>query len=70
MIDRAGLKGFRVGGAMVSEQHANFLVNTGSATARDIMTLIKIVQEEVHAFAGIGLKPEVCILGGKKESCY
>ncbi len=65
LIDKAGLKGLRVGGAMVSEQHANFLVNTGTAKARDVLILMEIVQDKVQAFAGIGLKPEVCILGGK-----
>lgn len=63
LIDQAGLKGCTVGGAMVSPVHANFIVNTGRATARDIIALMRIVQETVKDKYGIALEPEVKILG-------
>ena len=65
LIDAAGLKGRKVGGAMVSPVHANFIVNTGSATARDIMELMRMVQRNVLEKFGIALEPEVKILGRK-----
>ena len=63
LIDEAGLKGNRVGGAQVSEMHGNFIVNLGSATATDICTLIGIVQRKVLETKGIALEPEVKIIG-------
>jgi len=63
LIDAAGLKGFCVGGAKISEKHANFIVNTGDATAADIMILMRIVQDKVFKCFGIKLEPEVHILG-------
>ena len=63
LIEQAGLKGRRVGGAQVSEKHAGFIVNTGGATASDILALIGIVQDEVEARFGIRLETEVRILG-------
>ncbi|MBU1546756.1 MAG: hypothetical protein KKE82_08335 [Proteobacteria bacterium] len=51
-----------MGGAEVSEVHANFLVNTGSATARDFLGLMQLVQEKVAARFGVWLEPEVHIL--------
>jgi UDP-N-acetylmuramate dehydrogenase len=62
LIEEAGLKGLRVGGAMVAEEHANFIVNTGGATAADIIALMELVQEKVMVRAGIFLEPEVHIL--------
>lgn len=62
LIQDAGLKGVRVGGAEVSEVHANFLVNTGSATAQDFLGLMQLVQEKVAARFGVWLEPEVHIL--------
>jgi len=62
LIEVAGLKGLRRGGAMVSEKHANFIVNTGRATAADILALMREVQERVLAATGIRLEPEVRIL--------
>jgi UDP-N-acetylmuramate dehydrogenase len=62
-IDTAGLKGLRVGGAVVSDVHANYLINTGSATAEDIRRLIALVQERVQAIAGVHLEAEVRMLG-------
>ena len=63
LIEQAGLKGKRVGGAQVSEKHAGFIVNTGGSTAKDILTLIGIVQDEVEARFGVRLETEVRILG-------
>lgn len=63
LIEQAGLKGYQVGGAQVSEKHAGFIVNAGGATAKDILTLIGIVQDEVLARFGVHLETEVRILG-------
>jgi UDP-N-acetylmuramate dehydrogenase len=63
IIDEAGLKGARIGGAQVSEKHGNFIVNLGSATAKDICSLIEHVQEKVLEAKGIALEPEVKIIG-------
>ena len=59
LIERSGLKGFSVGGAMVSPKHAGFVVNTGDATAKDVKELIAAVQQRVLADSGILLEPEV-----------
>ncbi len=63
LIEGAGMKGARVGGAVVSDKHANFIINTGDATARDIETLIGKVRAEVAAKFGVDLEPEVRIVG-------
>ena len=63
LIEQAGLKGRRVGGAQVSEKHAGFIVNAGGATATDILALIGTVQDEVAARFGVRLETEVRILG-------
>ncbi len=61
LIEEAGLKGYHVGGAMVSTRHANFIVNTGTATAADILALMRIVQSKVFDQSGLMLEPEVQI---------
>ena len=66
LIEQCGLKGKRIGGAQVSEKHANFIANTGAATAADIESLINEVQTEVQQQTGIKLHPEVRIVGEKK----
>jgi UDP-N-acetylenolpyruvoylglucosamine reductase len=66
LIEQCGLKGRRIGGAQVSEKHANFIVNTGAATASDIEDLINEVQAQVQRQTGIRLHPEVRIVGEKK----
>jgi UDP-N-acetylenolpyruvoylglucosamine reductase len=66
LIEQCGLKGRRIGGAQVSEKHANFIVNTGSATAADIENLINEVRATVAAKTGIELHPEVRIIGEAK----
>lgn len=63
LIEAVGLKGYRIGGAQVSEMHANFIVNTGDATARDVMDLIDLARCKVHEAYGIELQPEVRFLG-------
>lgn len=62
LIQDAGLKGLCVGGAQVSEVHANFLVNTGSASAQDFLELMRLVQDKVVERFGIRLEPEVHIM--------
>lgn len=63
LIEESGLKGTRVGGARVSERHANFIINEGNASASDIERLILLVQRRVQEVSGIGLEPEVWIIG-------
>ncbi|BCK88680.1 UDP-N-acetylenolpyruvoylglucosamine reductase [Sideroxyarcus emersonii] len=63
LIEGCGLKGRRIGGAQVSEKHANFIVNVGGATAADIENLIEEVRETVLRRTGIELHPEVKIVG-------
>lgn len=62
LIDAAGLKGFSIGGAMVSDKHAGFIVNTGGATAADVIALIEHIKKKVRDDTGIELEPEVRIL--------
>ena len=62
LIDQAGLKGFRIGGAMVSEKHAGFIVNAGGATASDVLRLLDAVRERVLRASGIALEPEIRVL--------
>ena len=61
LIDQAGLKGFQIGGAAVSEKHAGFVVNLGGATASDVCALLRSVADKVYALSGIQLEPEVRI---------
>lgn len=63
LIEQAGLKGLRVGGAEISAKHAGFVVNAGGATAKDVLNLIKRVQQLVYEHAGVRLEPEVRIIG-------
>jgi len=63
LIEQTGLKGYTIGGACVSEKHANFIVNTGNATAADIEALIHYVQDKVEQQQGIVLQTEVCMVG-------
>lgn len=67
LVEAAGLKGLRVGGAVVSEKHGNFIVNTGSATAADVRALIAEVQRRVHESFGVMLEPEVEFVGEWEE---
>ena len=63
LIETAGLKGFRIGDASVSEKHANFIINHGAARAADIEAVIRHVQSAVEKFHGTALHPEVRIVG-------
>ena len=63
LIQEAGLKGVRIGGAQVSEKHAGFVVNTGGATSDDILSLIRLVRDTVLEKTGVLLEPEVRMLG-------
>lgn len=63
LIEEAGLKGLRSGGAEISSQHANFIVNTGQATAEDVLTLMGQTQRIIKERYGIELVPEVLVVG-------
>jgi UDP-N-acetylmuramate dehydrogenase len=63
LIEQTGLKGYAIGGACVSEKHANFIINTGTATAADIEALINYVQIKVMESQGVELQTEVCMVG-------
>lgn len=63
LIDQAGLKGIQVGGAKISEQHANFIVNTGGATAENVVELIRLCKKKVKNIFGIRLKEEIEYIG-------
>jgi UDP-N-acetylmuramate dehydrogenase len=67
LIEAAGLKGRRVGGAEVSPMHANYFVNTGTASAADVRGLIELAQREVEARFGVRLEPEVKLIGANGE---
>ena len=62
LIDQCGLKGYRVGGAMVSEKHAGFVVNAGGASFADVLAVVEHVQETVLRETGVELEPEVRII--------
>lgn len=63
LIEDAGLKGLRVGGAEVSPKHAGFIVNVGGATARDVLELIERIREKVYAMSGVMLECEIRTIG-------
>lgn len=63
LIDDAGLRGYRIGGAQVSEKHCGFVVNAGDATAEDVRQLIAHVQTQVYATSGVHIEPEVRMWG-------
>ena len=64
LIEASGLKGHRIGGAVVSEKHANFIINDKDASADDIESLIRYVHETVREQQGVDLNTEVRIVGG------
>jgi UDP-N-acetylmuramate dehydrogenase len=68
LIESCGLKGFRIGGAAVSEKHANFIVNAGGAKAEDVRGVIKHVRKIVYENSGILLEPEVIFAGEFEEA--
>ncbi len=63
IVNDCGLKGFKIGGAMVSEKHTNFIINTGNAMSQDIYDLIKHIQSAVYDKTGINLDTEVKVIG-------
>lgn len=63
LVDQAGCRGLKLGGAQVSEKHANFLINTGAATSADIEGLGELVREKVYANSGVGLEWEIQRVG-------
>ena len=63
LVEAAGLKGHRIGGAAVSERHANFVVNLGHATARDVLGLMRLMRSRVREQAGVTLETEVRLVG-------
>ena len=63
LIDDAGMKGYSVGDAQVSEKHAGFVVNKGKASAEDVLVLMSRIQAAVKEKFGVDLKPEVRIIG-------
>ncbi len=63
LIESVGLKGRTIGGAQVSEKHANFIVNRGKATAADVLALMRVVEQTVLEVRGIRLEPEIKIIG-------
>lgn len=64
LIEEAGLRGYRIGGAQVSEKHCGFIINTGTASAADVIELIEFVKKRVFENSGVMLQQEVKILGG------
>lgn len=67
LIEEAGLKGVQIGGAQISEKHANFIVNKGNATAADVLELIRLAQNKVYEKFGIKLELEIKLIGFKEE---
>ena len=65
LIDECGLKGYKIGGAKVSEKHAGFIVNAGNATAKDVIDLIKYVKDKVYEKYGVKIEEEIRIIGEK-----
>ena len=69
MIDACGLKGLRKGGAVISESHANVIINTGEARASDVMELICTANEHVQKMFGVSLELEIKLLGFEQTCC-
>jgi UDP-N-acetylmuramate dehydrogenase len=63
LIEGVGLKGFRIGGAMISSKHANFIVNTGGAKAGDVLALMDLAKRKVKEKTGVELQPEIKVVG-------
>jgi UDP-N-acetylenolpyruvoylglucosamine reductase len=63
LVEELGLKGTRIGGAIVSQEHGNFIVNEGRATARDVLELIELIKQRARSARAIDLHTEVEIIG-------
>ncbi len=59
LIEEAGLKGYRIGGAEISKKHANFIVNVGNATAEDVIQLVRYIKERISEIYSLSLKCEI-----------
>lgn len=68
LIEKMGLKGFRIGNAEVSAKHAGFIVNKGNATAADVLEIIKVIQTKAARDYGVHLEPELVIIGEEPTS--
>ena len=68
LIEQAGLKGLAMGGARVSEKHANFLINGGGSKSRDVQALISLIKEQVHNKFGVWLQHEVLYVPYSQDS--
>jgi len=68
LLEEVGAKGMRIGGAIVSSKHANFIVNDGGATAEDVLQLIEIVRDRVREMFDVDLTTEICIVGEPSPS--
>ena len=62
LLDGAGLKGVRVGGAVVAAEHANFIINDSGATVEDVTALIELMRRTVYEKYGVALQEEICYL--------
>jgi UDP-N-acetylmuramate dehydrogenase len=65
LIDLCGLKGLSRGGAVISRRHANFILNNGNARAKDVLDLMRIIQQKVKRHFNLQLSPEIKIIGDK-----
>ncbi|MDO4744716.1 MAG: UDP-N-acetylenolpyruvoylglucosamine reductase, partial [Clostridia bacterium] len=63
LIEEAALKGYSIGGAQVSEKHAGFIINTGKATAKDVLDLIEYIKAAVYKKSGVMLETEIKMVG-------
>ena len=63
LIDEAGLKGYKIGGAEVSTLHAGFVINSGNATSKDILDLIAYIKQRIKEEYSVELEPEIKIIG-------
>ena len=63
LIDECGLKGYKIGGAMVSKKHAGFIINTGDATAKDVLELIEYIKNKVFEKFNVKIKEEIKLIG-------
>jgi UDP-N-acetylmuramate dehydrogenase len=69
LVERAGLKGTRIGGAVISAKHGNFIVNLGSARAADVLALVALAQQRVRESTGIALELEIRVIGEDSAEC-
>ena len=66
LVSDSGLRGYTIGGAQVSKKHTGFIVNIGNATCKDVIDLIKYIQDTVYNKFNVKLTPEVIVIGGEK----